>query len=538
MSNNNTNNNNLLTYKTSKLTKSSFSNNSRKNSNKNINKSSLSNNYSINNPGVSNNQNHNTNINQQRDQRLKLEKSQRSINYQTQTISSHVNQKNSNTLTNYSNKTPNTSSTKGEIDDKDQLEFFNFFKKDQNTKNYTENFSSFMLEINETIPFKSNNNINIHNIKKVKKNSVPDPYLYHRKSNPTNNNINIKRDSVQTGSPSKSVNQETFENETSITPEKSKSRFNSQTLNNSIQRALTFKNLLIVNLLKYASFHFESTQKQFLAKSFEWLAQEIPEYLPFKSDFEIKKYLKSHSVQKDYFINNFIKLFSQANKEEDFSNILRESKSARESSYSTLSNRRMNLKLSSDSINKFNNNISMNVTSKDTRNSHGILKELEKINKLSKSFKQRSRYASKTLNDIDYFRNYKDSSNTSIINDYYNYDEEENLLEPNADINMNTSNYLGLNYNNMYINPANPTIDIICYNENHLSQIETAQFNIFLLEKEVGQKNILPAIAVYIFQTNNYYSKIDYERFESFLVEIVNGYNRRNPYHHVSILLI
>lgn len=82
-----------------------------------------------------------------------------------------------------------------------------------------------------------------------------------------------------------------------------------------------------------------------------------------------------------------------------------------------------------------------------------------------------------------------------------------------------------------------PDMQVIQYNENHLHKIENCDFNIFLLEKEVGERNILPAISIYIFQQYNYYQKIDAEMFENFLYEIVNGYYRTNPYHHVSLFI-
>ncbi len=66
-----------------------------------------------------------------------------------------------------------------------------------------------------------------------------------------------------------------------------------------------------------------------------------------------------------------------------------------------------------------------------------------------------------------------------------------------------------------------------------ISQIEEPTFNIFELEKEVGENNILSTISCYAFSTMGFYSFINYVKLENFVYEITKGYYRKNPYHNV-----
>ena len=67
-------------------------------------------------------------------------------------------------------------------------------------------------------------------------------------------------------------------------------------------------------------------------------------------------------------------------------------------------------------------------------------------------------------------------------------------------------------------------------NEN-LLDFKNPNFDIFKLENKVGKENILPVTSTYIFITFNLFSIIDYTKFEKFIFNIANGYNRENPYH-------
>ena len=80
-----------------------------------------------------------------------------------------------------------------------------------------------------------------------------------------------------------------------------------------------------------------------------------------------------------------------------------------------------------------------------------------------------------------------------------------------------------------YISPKNYKIPNLP--DNIISIIESENFNIFNLEEKIGSENTLPVIGSYILKKYNLLSKINYEKFETFIEEIRKGYNRENPYH-------
>ena len=61
--------------------------------------------------------------------------------------------------------------------------------------------------------------------------------------------------------------------------------------------------------------------------------------------------------------------------------------------------------------------------------------------------------------------------------------------------------------------------------------IENENFNIFEFSKSIGRDNVLPAISVYVLNTNNSFNIIPYNKFEKFIYEIAHDYHRKNPYH-------
>ena len=80
-----------------------------------------------------------------------------------------------------------------------------------------------------------------------------------------------------------------------------------------------------------------------------------------------------------------------------------------------------------------------------------------------------------------------------------------------------------------YISPKNYKIPNLP--DNIISIIESENFNIFNLEEKIGSENTLQVIGSYILKKYNLLSKINYEKFETFIEEIRKGYNRENPYH-------
>ncbi len=82
------------------------------------------------------------------------------------------------------------------------------------------------------------------------------------------------------------------------------------------------------------------------------------------------------------------------------------------------------------------------------------------------------------------------------------------------------------------IDSTREEISYINFSEDSIKKIEDPTFNIFRLEKEVGQENILSTVSCYIFTTMGFYSLVKYDKFEMFIQEIAKGYLRSNPYHN------
>lgn len=79
-------------------------------------------------------------------------------------------------------------------------------------------------------------------------------------------------------------------------------------------------------------------------------------------------------------------------------------------------------------------------------------------------------------------------------------------------------------------NPWGDMTYINCSDES-ISLIDSSEFDIFKLQSEVGQENILSTLSCYIFASTGLYSKIKYDKFESFINAIAKNYIKENPYH-------
>ena len=65
----------------------------------------------------------------------------------------------------------------------------------------------------------------------------------------------------------------------------------------------------------------------------------------------------------------------------------------------------------------------------------------------------------------------------------------------------------------------------------YLKDIESENFDIFELDKEVGRNNILPLIGYYIFNRLGFDEILNYNKFEKWIKKIDEGYLRSNSYH-------
>ena len=125
---------------------------------------------------------------------------------------------------------------------------------------------------------------------------------------------------------------------------------------------------------------------------------------------------------------------------------------------------------------------------------------------------------------------------SQIKNNGLNPKDNKRKSSPGYDIIVNYSKNKNLNNSDIIeeFKLNNCQENYINISDNIISEIEEITFNIFDLEKEVGEENILSTVSCYIFSTMGYYSFINYNKFENFIFEITKGYDRRNPYHNVN----
>lgn len=93
------------------------------------------------------------------------------------------------------------------------------------------------------------------------------------------------------------------------------------------------------------------------------------------------------------------------------------------------------------------------------------------------------------------------------------------------------------NLEGIMLEPNIKSSDYLNITDEQISKIEEDDFNIFELEKQVGEKNILSIISSYIYTSMGFFSFLNYENFDNFVMEISKGYFRENPYHNVFIFL-
>ncbi len=103
----------------------------------------------------------------------------------------------------------------------------------------------------------------------------------------------------------------------------------------------------------------------------------------------------------------------------------------------------------------------------------------------------------------------KDSLNKSCSSTKKsNYDENSDRLSPNISI-----------------------VKFLNENSEILNNIEAINFDIFNLDRKIGQENTLSLIGYYIFNRFGFYNIINFNKFEKWCKKISEGYIRANPYH-------
>jgi len=145
---------------------------------------------------------------------------------------------------------------------------------------------------------------------------------------------------------------------------------------------------------------------------------------------------------------------------------------------------------------------------KRKQNKSLYVKHVEKendINKnINKSIKKRIKF-----NIVQFNNDEKDSLNKSCSSTKKsNYDENSDRLSPNISI-----------------------VKFLNENSEILNNIEAINFDIFNLDRKIGQENTLSLIGYYIFNRFGFYNIINFNKFEKWCKKISEGYIRANPYH-------
>ncbi len=65
-----------------------------------------------------------------------------------------------------------------------------------------------------------------------------------------------------------------------------------------------------------------------------------------------------------------------------------------------------------------------------------------------------------------------------------------------------------------------------------LKSVDTATFNVFAMEKQIGSSYLLPVVSYYILSRNNAFSKLKKQEFAHLVSHVHAGYRQGNPYHN------
>ena len=171
--------------------------------------------------------------------------------------------------------------------------------------------------------------------------------------------------------------------------------------------------------------------------------------------------------------------------------------------------------------NKNSNSSNKNISYINNNQSHK--KNIKKVNNnyflgSSKISLKKFQNNNKKIGLYDIMHNKKDYNLTNITINKKNFIEKEISSKKNLE-------KLEKNYQRKILKPSN-------INPNLYKNIETQEFNIFNLEKEIGRENVLPLIGYYIFKFFNFEEIIKYNKFEKWSQKIADGYVRNNFYHN------
>ena len=181
-------------------------------------------------------------------------------------------------------------------------------------------------------------------------------------------------------------------------------------------------------------------------------------------------------------------------------------------------NKKININISKTNKNMNKNN--RNYTSNNTN----LQKNSKKINNnflfgTNKISLKKTYYDNKKIGLYDLIHNKYDYNLTN-----YNQNNKKHLRDK-ENLSKKSIEMIEKNNSKKLIAPIN--VDTKLY-----QNIETQEFNIFKLEKNLGRENILSLIGYYIFKYFSFDEIIKYNRFEKWAQKVADGYVRNNYYHN------
>ena len=362
--------------------------------------------------------------------------------------------------------------------------------------------------------------------------------------------------------------------------------------NNSNTSFLIDKEKFYVLILDTAKNFFEKEQNLLLSKSISLIMDEIiniskiiKQNLIYNKFFKSIKNTKllSYSTNKDkltknikYKNNSVIKKNNSKNKVTLNRNTvtnenLKILKSQKENDINNNSTVKKQLSFKTDGETKKNNKkeysksvCEINLLQKDKEKSNisNINSFLKKDSSINSKNKMKSNSNASNTNKKNYKRNNINSMNNSSSQIKANKKSNNIFLIGNCKISLKKAHYdrkkIGIydliNNKNEYNLTSNNQINKknLKNKESEISQknnkkivsspstinsdlyknIETQEFNIFTLEKNIGREMVLPLIGYYIFNCFEFGEIIKYNKFEKWCQKISDGYLRKNYYHN------
>lgn len=152
-----------------------------------------------------------------------------------------------------------------------------------------------------------------------------------------------------------------------------------------------------------------------------------------------------------------------------------------------------------------------------------IFKSDDKIFRIIEKNKENNKDLQDVFNWLREYSSVKEHLNQEIMN------MEDFQEKKGQDLSAIDETFSFLNMSKMLSGNTSLSLSV---SEESIQKVEEPNFNIFVLEKEVGTDNVLITVSCYIFITLGLYSQINYNAFEKVLVEITKGYVRSNHYHN------